>query len=151
MKKFLVICAVLALCVSAQAKTKNKSLAEQAKIALENGKQEQAFRMAKKSCQGQNPKGCDLLAYFYTGAGHIKKDDNLAKKYYAQACNGGVASSCVQLGSLALSGQTRDTQTAIKFYKKACALKDKVACQTAKEIEQNEHWKLNQAYIWLAF
>lgn len=145
MKKFLVFLAVLALCASAQAKTKNKSLAEQAQMALSKGKYEQAFRMAKQSCQGQNPKGCALLAYFYGGGADQKiKDEKLAKKYHIKACYGGIAGSCVQAASLELSGpeSTRDKQAAIKLYKKACALKEKGACQAAQNLSDSDETSL---------
>ena len=78
-------------------------------------------------CSNNDAYACGMAGYFYDkGFGKIKKDHNLAIKFYKKGCSLGDADSCTLLGYEAY--KNKDINLAKKLLNKGCKLGNKDAC-----------------------
>ena len=78
-------------------------------------------------CSNNDGYACGMAGYFYErGFGGIKKDHNLAIKFYKKGCSLGDADSCTLLGYEAY--KNKDLKKAKELLKKGCKLGNKDAC-----------------------
>jgi len=78
-------------------------------------------------CSNNDGYACGMAGYFYDkGFGDIKKNHNLAIKFYKKGCSLGDADSCTLLGYNAY--KKGNLRKAKKLLKKGCQLGNKDAC-----------------------
>lgn len=72
----------------------------------------------RQSCENGDAASCSALGTAYDHGKGVEQDDEKAKKYYEQACHGGVGDACYELGSA--YGEKREYDQAAQFYTKSC-------------------------------
>jgi uncharacterized protein len=105
----------------------------QAKILARQKEELKRIDGYKLDCQTGDLKACVSLGTVYRyGYADIKSDYPRAVKLYEMACKGGLSTGCYRLGQMWRDGKgvSKDMRKAISFYKKACDMSDKYACES---------------------
>ena len=90
-------------------------------------KYKKALNNFKNRCNNNDGYACGMAGYFYDrGFGDIKKNHNLAIKFYKKGCSLGDADSCTLLGYKEYKKGNKTK--AKKLLKKGCKLGNKDAC-----------------------
>jgi len=111
-----------------------KGVAADAKIASAaywtacfNGRKEMCVKSLTLDCDVQEmPQNCGALARYYKNGEGVKKDLNLAMKYYLKGCEGGNADSCRNLGIL--KSEQGEGEMGFSLLFKECENGGKSAC-----------------------
>ena len=92
-------------------------------ISKTEGDYDSAIKFYNKSCDANDSKGCNNLAYLYLEGKGVKRNIKIAKKFSNKACSLGNNIACLNLGKLYYSnkgGLGRDLNKSLSFFEIAC-------------------------------
>ncbi|MDR1276652.1 MAG: sel1 repeat family protein [Candidatus Accumulibacter sp.] len=94
-----------------------------------------AVGILEKSCDRSNLKACTVLGAHLATVNEPAKGIGLMKK----ACDGSLAEACSVLGAFYVDGPgvERNTDKAVEYLTKACALKHSPSCEAAAYLKEN--------------
>ncbi|MDA3046194.1 hypothetical protein OFO10_03400 [Campylobacter sp. VBCF_06 NA8] len=95
-----------------------------------------AVELVKKSCELNDPWGCNYLGYIYDKGEAIRQDDDLAVKFYKKSCELGHGQACLNLGYAYETGKlgvNKDIPKAHEYFGLACDYGKNQACEKYKE------------------